>query len=140
MIVLISGTSDIGRRMLAEKMSQEDASWRHLPLERVAQLVHMQKLDTRDGNEQMFIRIACHCAQQMNEEGFHVVLSHPTATDEVDVMREELGPKFLAFYLGHVDEEEVDEDVETTFDYLIDSGRHSVNDAYTLMMDVLEHA
>lgn len=138
MIVLISGASDIGRRMLAEKISREDEQWRHLPLERVAQLIKMQDLDPEESNENMFVRIACHCAQQMSEEGFHVVLSHPTGTDEVDVMREELGPKFVAFHLGHVDEDEIDERVEEVFDYLIDSGRHSVNDAYTLIMQVLE--
>jgi chorismate mutase len=138
MIVLISGASDIGRRMLAEKMAREDEQWRHLPLERVAQLVKMQELQSEDGNEQMFVRIACHCAKQMTDEGFHVVLSHPTGTDEVDIMREELGPRFVAFHLGHVDEDEVDDRVEEVFDYLIDSARHSVNDAYGLIMQVLE--
>lgn len=137
MIVLVSGVSDIGRRMLAEKISREDTHWRHLPLERVAQLVKQQELDGKE-DDRMFVRIACHCARQMSDEGYHVVLSHPTATEDVDVMREELGAHFVAFHLGHVDQDVVDARVEETFDYLIDSGRHSVNDAYGLIMQVLE--
>ena len=136
MIILLCGTSDIGRRMLAEKIVREKKDWKHLPLERVDELTREQNIGGE--KDDMFIRIACHCAKEMGEQGYHVVLSHPTGLEEIELMREEFGPGFIGFHLGAVDSEVTDERIEELFDYLIDSGRHSVNDAYTLMMQVVD--
>ena len=139
MIILLCGTSDIGRRMLAEKIVREHDTWKHLPLERVYELTQKQNLQA-DEEDPMFVRIACHCAKEMEEQGFHVVLSHPSGTEDIELMREELGPRFVGFHIGPVEGEASDDRVEELFDYLIDSSRHSVNDAYELMMQVVDEA
>lgn len=137
MIVLLAGAPEIARRMLAEKFVREHDDWKHLPLERVEQLTKMQQIDAEDGDP-MLIQIACHCAREIGEQGNHVILSHPSGTNEVELMREEFGKDFIAFHLGRVNEEDIDAIVEGLFDYLIDSSQHSVNDAYDLMLGVLE--
>ncbi|TSC80588.1 MAG: hypothetical protein G01um101425_242 [Candidatus Peregrinibacteria bacterium Gr01-1014_25] len=134
MILLVCGASDMARRMLAEKFVREQEGWKHLPLERVHQLMERE---VESDDPTLFLRVACHCARELAEDGTHVILSHPEATEHVALLREELEPGFTAFHLGPIDEEGADPDIEEAFDYLIDSRQHSVNDAFELIVGVL---
>lgn len=139
MVILLCGASDMARKLLAERFTRHKTPWKHLPLERVHKLMEMQKLPAQDADEDpLFIRVACHCAQEMASEGHRVVLSHPIGTDIVEILREELAPQFIAFNLGPVDGDESDERAAEVFDYLIDSRQHSVSEAFALMLDAIE--
>lgn len=139
MVILLCGASDMARKLLAERFSRHEKPWKHLPLERVHKLMEMQKLPAQEADEDpLFIRVACHCAQEMTAQGHRVVLSHPVGVDILETLREELEPEFLAFHLGPVDGDETDERIAEMFDFLIDSRQHSVSDAFALMLKAID--
>jgi DNA repair protein RadC len=131
MILLLTGASDIGRIALAEKIVKEQPQWKHLPMEQVEKIAETQGLPTGGENESIMLHIACHCAKEMQEEGFNTVLSYEEANEIIPELRSELGDTFVAISLGATKDHDL-------FDHIIDTSSQSINEAYAAIAKIID--
>lgn len=134
MILLLQGPSDVARISIAEKIVKERPDWRHIPVERIGEMVDMGANalgELFQGGEMQFI-VACQCAKQLkDEENFHTVMTMEAAPDSLEDLRDELGEHFYAVHVGE------DNESAAFCDYVIE-GKKSVNAAYSLLKQLIE--
>lgn len=138
MVILLSGGTEMARQALMSKILKENDDWRHLSLEHIDNLVDTDSVGALFGEDEGALMLfACHCAQEMEEQGFHMVFTHTDATDIVDSLRGELfEAPFLAIDLNP-EAEQIDEE-EHPFDHVLNTKTHSINDAYELIGGMLD--
>jgi hypothetical protein len=121
MVILLAGSSDLGRSAIARAVTVDRPQWRHLPLENLTEAVRLQQIDLSE-DESVLARIASHCAQELFEDGFNLILSLPT-TEHVPALREELQQGCLTVLLG--DDEGADADcvIDTAVQTVKDSAK-----------------
>ena len=130
MILLLAGLSEVGRAAVASKFVKEQAQWRHLPLEQLGGITEMKQMDTSD--PAVLLRIACQCALELENEGYHLLITsdyHPAAHA---IMQDELGAKAVSVHIGPTDEVE-----ESDFPHKFESTNLSPNDIYASLCSVL---
>jgi|GEM_PF-6594198 hypothetical protein len=124
MILLLEGTSDTARIMLAEKIAQELPNWKHIPID---ELYGLPFIGEADDAEELIASLACHCAKEMQAEGFSIVLSYPSAAHLLDLLHEELGEELITIHLGAGEEETY----AMLFNHAFDTSDCSVNELFT---------
>lgn len=122
MVLLLEGTTDTARAVLAESIMRDHPEWRHLAIEELVDtspLFALLEDDTQ--REALLVTVACQCAQELREEGLHTILSYSKAPHLLEFMRETLGEEFVAIHLGPGYEEEY----ALLFDHAFDTTAHS---------------
>lgn len=127
MIILLSGLSDVARVALAEKLTENDESRRHFPLDQFEQMIPEESRGLFALDEEIAVGMMVSTILEMRKEGYDMVLSHPDAHDIVELLRQELGEEFISVHLG--------EEEEDIYDVVIETGDASVNE----MMEVVEN-
>lgn len=103
MILLISGATDIARTLLIEQWLNAHPVWRHIAVEELTGLPFLQAV-SEDEQRRLSLSIACHCANEVAEEGVSVILSHSAATDLLDLLKAEIECPLLTIHLGAEEE------------------------------------
>jgi hypothetical protein len=123
MILLLQGSTDLGRVALAEKITEKHDQWRHLPIEGVAE-IGLIEMPEGAANETILVTLACHLAREMQEQKFNVILSYEDLTNHLGDLKEELGDDLISVHL------ENDAEYPQGFDHVLDAKKKSVNELY----------
>lgn len=126
MILLFAGSTPIIRAALAEKIVDDFPMWRHLAMEDLSESAVMP--GGKEFDPKHLFMIACSCAQTMQDEGYHLILSITDATDFLPMLRRELEGDLLSVYLGDPKESAHDD-----YDHVIDTSAASIKDIYTFL-------
>ena len=130
MILLLSGGSEIARAMLIERLLKERPEWRHIHLEDFEHLPFFQGMEESE-QLKMSASLAITCAQEMIDEGFHIILTHANADALVPDLKEEMGDDALVtVIIGTAEEVE-------GFDYSIDTINRSAGDVYLQLEKII---
>ncbi len=123
MVILLDGSSSIGRVTIAENAVERNPEWKHLALEVIAEAVP-------DDPEQkdFHLQVIKKCAAELEKDNMHLLLTMPTDAPQREVLALSLKPSCITVHLGS--EEDGD------YDYVIDPSSRSVNDV-TAFLDNL---
>ena len=119
MVILLDGTSSMGRTAIAEQVVEILPAWRHLALE-----VIQEYTPPREGADEHMrhIEIVRKCALELERDGLHLILSMPESAEQAYLLRTTLDPepRCITIHLGEGDEE--------GYDYAFDSSISSVKE------------
>lgn len=116
MVILLDGTSALGRSAIAESVTELLPAWKHLALEVIEESVPEGMEDMRDRH----IEIVRLCALELEKDDMHLIVSMPHAHEHMQTLRNEREPKCIAIHLGEGDEE--------GYDYAFDASVSSVKE------------
>jgi hypothetical protein len=131
MVILLAGSSRLGRAAIANRLVKEDKQWRHLPIEDLEALQPLQDIEGDERGDVM-LRIACQCALELEEQGFHLLIScdyHPSA---FAITQDELGDMVACVHMGPTEEIE-----RSPFPHQLDARQATVSEAYTYLLSLL---
>jgi hypothetical protein len=131
MVILLSGSSSLGRSAIANRVVKEDKQWRHLPLEDLEALQPLKDIQGEERGDVM-LRIACQCALELTEQGFHLIISCDYEPSALAIVQDELGDSVVCVHLGSIEELE-----RSAFPYQLDAKRATVGEAYKYLMSLL---
>ncbi len=132
MILLFAGSTPIVRSALAEKICDENESWRHLAIEDLAEAARKSE-DGKEYDEDTLIAIVCSCALKMQDEGYHMILSLSDVTRLSPLIRDGIGGDCLSVYLGKPEPE-----MAESFDHVIDTGSASIKDIHEFLKPLID--
>ena len=131
MILLFAGSTSAVRGALAEKICDENAEWRHLAMEGLADSV--EAVGGKEYDEEQLIAIACQCANAMQRDGYHMIVSLPDAATLLPLLRDSIEGDCLSIHLGEPEEDAVD-----LFDHVINTKSASIKDIYAFLEPLLK--
>lgn len=120
MVILLDGTSAMGRSAIAEQVSQMMPSWKHLALEVIA-----ETSPEKVGNAAQHVEIVKRCMEELAKDDLHLILSMPESPTHLSLLREGLAPHCIAIHLGDGDEE--------GYDFAFDTSAASIKDIVTFL-------
>lgn len=132
MILLLAGSSPVVRSALAEKICSGSEQWRHLAIEDLADAARESE-GGKEYDELKLLAIVVQCANTMQKEGYHMILSLSDATDFSAALREHLEGDHLSIYLGDPKPSLID-----AYDHVIDTSAASVNDIVRFLQPLIE--
>lgn len=130
MIILVAGSTPAIRGALAEKICAENDEWRHLAMEDLSE--SLEAHGGKEYDEDQLLAIACNCANEMQKDGYHMILSLKNAKKFVPVLRENIEGDCLAIHLG-----EPHKDLVDIFDHVINTKNASINDIEKFLRPLL---
>lgn len=126
MVILLDGSSSIGRNTIADKAVSEHPSWRHLALEVLAESALPAEQES-EGHLQIIKK----CVEELEKENLHLILTLPTESPHRTLLASALAPACTTVHLGAQH--------DTGYDFVIDPSVRSVNDVvkflHTMMID-----
>jgi hypothetical protein len=125
MVILLDGSSSMGRVTIAEKAVAEHDNWRHLALEVLAEAA-LPEGEESDAHLQVIRK----CADELAKEDMHLMLTMPGDSPHRDLLAMALQPGCITVHLGS------EEDGE--YDFVIDPNVRSVNDVTKFLHTVME--
>ncbi len=126
MIILLDGTSAMGRATIAEKVTERLPAWKHLALEVIQEVAP----EVSDEEKEQHLEIVRRCAEELAKDNFHLILSMPHSPERVQMLRQGLDDVMIAVHLGEGDEE--------GYDYAFDASVSSVNDIVTFLQHLID--
>lgn len=126
MVILLDGTSTIGRTAIAEKIVELLPGWRHLSMDVMQAGIPEDEEDYLEQHTEIVRR----CAEELQKDGLHMILSMPESPKQLAQLREGLAPHCVAIHIGEGDEE--------TYDFSFDSSVSSVKDIVTFLQQFIE--
>lgn len=103
MIVLIEGSSDLGRALIAQHMVRAKQNWRHMAIDDLRELTVHYHMGVGD-NDTILLRLACHLAKELQPDDIHLMISAPAAPHLVEILEEESAGECRSIHLGTHDE------------------------------------
>lgn len=131
MIVLIEGSSDLGRALIAQRLTRAQENLRHMAMDDLRELTVHYKMGMGD-NDKILLQLACHLAKELQSDGIHLMISSPLAPHLVAILEEEAKGECRSIHLGAP--EEVD---GAGFDCIVDTGKTSTADACRIIGELL---
>jgi hypothetical protein len=131
MVILLAGSSRLGRAAIANRLVKEDKQWRHLPIEDLEALQPLKDIQG-DEREDVLLRIACQCALEMQEQGFHLIISCDYQPAAFAIAQDELGDAVQCVHMGSTEEIE-----RSAFPHQLDAKRSTVSEAYKYLLSLL---
>jgi hypothetical protein len=134
MVILLEGSSDLGRMAIAEKTVEKHPTWKHLAL---GVIEEMQPPEGEEDDERPFhLQVVKRCVDELAKSGLHLVLSLPEAHEHLALLKKGLQPDCVVIHLGTTEDD--------VYDYVIDTKKKSMNDILKfldeLIVDFMEHA
>jgi hypothetical protein len=134
MVILLTGSSQLSRSAIANRFVKEDKQWRHLPLEELDKLQPLQDIEGRERDD-VLLRIACQCALELMEQGFHLIISCEYMPAAGAIARDELKDDVLLVHIGGSNEIE-----DSDYPFRIDASRATVGEVYQYLQDLISKA
>lgn len=129
MLLLIAGSTDTARQMIADEFLGEHADWRHLALEDIYEPDAEE--DDDFGFQQTFMTmVACECAKDSMKEGHHVIITVPVS-EMIGTVFQEFEETPQTIYLGTEDEAD-------GFDHIIDASEKSMADVCGMLKKIIQ--
>lgn len=116
----------MARTAIAESIVELLPTWKHLSLEVIEGAAPIASPDYRDQH----IEIVRRCAEELEKDGLHLVLSLPESPEHLELLRDALAPHCLAVHIGEGDED--------SYDYSFDSSVSSIKDIVTFLQHLIE--
>lgn len=126
MVILLDGTSAMGRTAIAEQISALMPAWKHLSLE----VIQSGTPGDSEDYQQQHAEIVHRCAEELERDGLHLILSMPESPVHFALLRESLGNSCIAVHIGEGDEE--------GYDFTFDSSVSSVKDIVGFLERLIE--
>lgn len=126
MVILLDGSSSMGRVTIAEKAVAEHDAWRHLALEVLAEAA-MPEEEESEGH----LHVIKKCVEELAKEGLHLMLTLPGDSPHRNLLAEALQPHCITVHLGEADD-------GGDYDVVIDPTTRSVNDVAAFLHTVME--
>ena len=131
MILLLTGSSEIARAVIATKILDAHSDWRHLALEDLRDENEKWE-DEVEMNDEFGAMVACGCVKESACEGYHVVITCPSL-GLIDTVREALeGDQIVSV---HMDTRP--KDLEQ-FDYIFPGNEKSVKESCRFLEDIIK--
>ncbi len=131
MVILLAGSSQLGRSAIATRLVKEDKQWRHLPLEELAQMDQIGEMDIA-ANPDVMLRIACQCAMELQDQGFNLIISCDYAPSAAIIVQDELGQDVIPIHIGSEEELERSE-----FPHRVDANKSTIGEVHTFLHSFL---
>lgn len=125
MVILLDGSSTIGRNTIAEKAAEAHPAWRHLALEVLSEATLPQEEDS-----DAHLSVIRKCAEELAKEDLHLLLTLPGDSPHRALLATALKPQCITVHLG--DEEDGE------YDYVIDPAVRSVKDVAALLDAIMQ--
>lgn len=124
MVILLDGSSSMGRAAIAEKAIEQFPSWKHLALEVIEQTPN-------DEEEKDFhLQVIKRCVEELDKSNLHLVLTLPGDSVHRELLAVALKPDCITVHLGKKEDGE--------YDYVIDPNVKSVNDVTKFLHTLME--
>ena len=120
------------RSALAEKICDENKTWRHLAIEDLAEAAR-QSEDGEEYDEAQLIAMVVSCALKMQEEGYHMILSLSDVSRMSPMIRDGIDGDCLSVYLG-----KPEPDMVEAFDHTIDTRNASIKDIHDFLRPLID--
>lgn len=127
MVILLDGSSSVGRVTIAEKAVAEHEAWRHLALEVFAD-ASVPGGEESEGH----LKVIKTCAESLAADGLHLLLTLPSDSPHRDILAEALKPDCTTVHLGSAEDGD--------YDFAIDPSSSSVNDVVALLDTIMNEA
>ncbi len=128
MVILLAGSTRIGRAAIANRMVKEMGEWRHLPVEELSELQPLEQVDIRERSDVM-LRIACKCAEELQDQGYHIIISCDFSPTALTVAKDELGDRIIGVHMGSQPEIE-----RSDFMHRLDAKTVTVGEVHDLLL------
>jgi chloramphenicol 3-O-phosphotransferase len=125
MVILLDGSSSMGRVTIAEKAVDEHESWRHLALEVLAEAAMPQEEES-DAHLQVIRK----CVEELAKDDLHLILTLPAESPHRDLLATALQPNCITVHLG--------DNADGEYDFVIDPSVRSVNDVTKFLHTIME--
>jgi hypothetical protein len=131
MLLLLEGSSDIGRALIAQRIVRAEKNWRHMAMEDLRELTVHYKMGVGD-NDAAIVQLACHLANELRHDGIHLMISSPAAPHLATMLMEESAGESRSIHLGNAEEVE-----NEPFDCVVDTTKISAAEACKIIGDLL---
>jgi hypothetical protein len=126
MVILLDGTSAMGRTAIAESMVELLPTWKHLSLEVIEGAMPIESAEYKEQH----IEIVRRCAEELEKDDLHLILSMPESRNHLEHLRAALAPRCIAVHIGDA--------TEDGYDYAFDSSISSINDIVTFLQHLVQ--
>lgn len=107
----------MARALIVDEFLGQHEDWQHLALEDI-QDADMEDEDIFNFQTTFMTMVACECAKEARESGFHIIITCPES-EMIEGVYSEIDEPIISVYLGTEDEAD-------GFDHVIDSGSKSM--------------
>lgn len=129
MVILLEGTSDLGRMAIAEKVSERHPQWKHLEL---GVIENMQPPEGEEDDERPFhLQVVKRCVEELEKAGLHLILSLPDAHEHLTLLQKGLRPNCVVIHLGDAPRD------NDTYDYVFDTKSKSMKEITKFLDDLV---
>lgn len=125
MVILLDGSSSIGRNTIADKAVSEHPSWRHLALEVLAESALPEEEES-----EAHLQVIRKCVEELEKEHLHLILTLPAESPHRALLANALVPKCTTVHLGSQNDE--------GYDFVIDASVRSVNDVVKFLHTIMD--
>lgn len=126
MVILLDGTSKLGRVTIAETAIESFPAWKHLAIEVIAGAT------PEEAEEDLHIQVVARCAQELSQDGLHLLLTLPSDSPDHPKLVSALEPECITVHLGNAS--------DGNFDHALDPHTQSMKDVvnalHAIMRDV----
>lgn len=123
MVILLDGSSKLGRAAIAENATELHPAWKHLALEVIEQA-------SPPGEEKDFhVQVVRRCAEELERDKLHLLLTLPGDSEQYRLLAKGLKPDCITVHLGKKEDGD--------FDYVIDASKKSVNDVVKFLGTIM---
>jgi len=125
MILLLSGASETARAVVVDKILDDHKDWKHLALEDLRE--DGEWVEEEIGMEEVFgTMIACDCAKDEQEGGFHIIISSPSVY-LIETVRSAFNEQITTVHMGK------EGDGDETFSHVLNPRSHSAKDTHVFL-------
>lgn len=127
MVILLVGSTQLARAAIATRMVKEDGQWRHLAVEELAEIEPLDTVEEKERSDVM-LRIACKCAEELENQGYHVIISGDYRPSILAMARSEL-ERIIGVHVGPQYEIEGSE-----FPHVLDAKTATASDVHEILL------
>ena len=124
MVILLDGTSKMGRIAIAEQLVEANPAWKHLALEVI------EGATPPDQEVDFHAQVVKRCSDELARDNQHLVLTLPGESEQFALLSRALKPHVITVHLG--------EDEAGKYDYVIDPNAKSVKDVVKFLEGIMK--
>lgn len=125
MVILLDGTSKLGRVTIAETAIESFPAWKHLAIEVIAGAT------PKEGEEDLHIQVVARCAEELSRDGLHLLLTLPSDSPDHQKLVTVLQSDCMTVHLGDPSDGE--------FDYALDPHTQSMKDVVNALHAIMRN-
>ena len=130
MFLLLAGSTEMARALIADEFLGEHDDWRHLALEDIQDVTIDEEEDVLGFQQAFMTMVACECAKEAQQEGNHVLITCPES-EMIESVYSEIEQPIISVYLGPAEEAD-------GFDHVIASSDASMLEVCTKLNEIIQ--